>query len=198
MVAAELRVPVPQYPTLSSSNIVLKVRAREANEIFFRELSSVCVLHLMLFLFRSTARYFGSCMAKVMVFSWESCVLVLGKYDLHWFCSFVYAKSTCLASQGNHLSVLFSVLYWHLVLLVDSVLCDRSCLAEDGLLCFRKCHKQIDNEVEEEKDELLHNVTTPSCAFLFGTNKSGALHQNVLCNFVEFAEGVLQEMSRAD
>ena len=38
---AELRVPLPQYPTLGTSNIVLKLRAREANEIFFRELSSV-------------------------------------------------------------------------------------------------------------------------------------------------------------
>ena len=37
----DLRVPLPEYPTLATSNIVLKLRAREANDIFFRELSSV-------------------------------------------------------------------------------------------------------------------------------------------------------------
>ena len=38
---ADLQVPLPEYPTLATNNIVLKLRAREANDIFFRELSAV-------------------------------------------------------------------------------------------------------------------------------------------------------------
>lgn len=38
---ADLQTPLPEYPTLATNNIVLKLRAREANDIFFRELSSV-------------------------------------------------------------------------------------------------------------------------------------------------------------
>ncbi|KAL0023521.1 hypothetical protein WJX79_006936 [Trebouxia sp. C0005] len=38
---SDLQTPLPEYPTLATNNIVLKLRAREANDIFFRELSSV-------------------------------------------------------------------------------------------------------------------------------------------------------------
>ena len=38
---SDLQVPLPNYPTLATNNIVLKLRAREANDIFFRELSTV-------------------------------------------------------------------------------------------------------------------------------------------------------------
>ena len=38
---ADLQVPLPEYPTLATNNIVLKLRAREANDIFFRELATV-------------------------------------------------------------------------------------------------------------------------------------------------------------
>ena len=34
-------MPLPEYPTLATNNIVLKLRAQEANDIFFRELSNV-------------------------------------------------------------------------------------------------------------------------------------------------------------
>ena len=37
---ADLQVPLPEYPTLAT-NIVLKLREREANDIFFRELATV-------------------------------------------------------------------------------------------------------------------------------------------------------------
>ena len=37
----DLQTPLPEYSTLATNNIVLKLRAREANDIFFRELSSV-------------------------------------------------------------------------------------------------------------------------------------------------------------
>ena len=37
----DLEVPLPEYPTLATNNIVLKLRAREANDIFFRELATV-------------------------------------------------------------------------------------------------------------------------------------------------------------
>ncbi len=41
MKSADLQVPLPEYPTLATNNIVLKLRAQEANDIFFRDLSSV-------------------------------------------------------------------------------------------------------------------------------------------------------------
>lgn len=41
MWCADLQVPLPEYPTLATNNIVLKLRAQEANDIFFRELSNV-------------------------------------------------------------------------------------------------------------------------------------------------------------
>ena len=41
LLCTDLQTPLPEYPTLATNNIVLKLRAREANDIFFRELSSV-------------------------------------------------------------------------------------------------------------------------------------------------------------
>ena len=41
IVRADLQVPLPEYPTMATNNIVLKLRAHEANDIFFRELSGV-------------------------------------------------------------------------------------------------------------------------------------------------------------
>ncbi len=41
VLCTDLQTPLPEYPTLATNNIVLKLRAREANDIFFRELSSV-------------------------------------------------------------------------------------------------------------------------------------------------------------
>ncbi|KAL3131455.1 hypothetical protein ABBQ38_007763 [Trebouxia sp. C0009 RCD-2024] len=38
---ADLQVPLPEYSTMATNNIVLKLRAHEANDIFFRELSAM-------------------------------------------------------------------------------------------------------------------------------------------------------------
>ena len=38
---ADLQVPLPEYSTMATNNIVLKLRAQEANDIFFRELSGM-------------------------------------------------------------------------------------------------------------------------------------------------------------